>query len=150
MSVLSATSFTSGIDMIQARREFILYLAIAVLMLAFDRTYAIFSHGVSSLSMTLMFLPVLLGGILWVGLRWLYKERLWGHRLYRMLSFLYHSAIALLINGMLVQGILEIAQTNSIYVMLFWVLAGFVAILTVLTFYSLISSKKFKKSGMKS
>ena len=144
MSVPSATSCISGIDMVQARREFIFYLAIAVLLLAFDRTYAIFSHGVSSLSMTLMFLPVLVGGILWVGLRWLIKARLWGHRLYRMFSFLYHSSVALLVNGMLVAGILEIGGTNSNFIMLFWLFSGLFAVLSVWVFIRIMTSRKSK------
>lgn len=144
MSVPSATFSISGIDMIQARREFIFYLAAAVLLLAFDRTYAIFSHGISSLSMTLMFLPVLLGGILWVGLRWFFKARLWGHRLYRMLSFFYHSAIVVLINGLLVNGILEIAETESDYVIIFWALSGVLAILAIMIFVLITKSRKFR------
>ncbi len=144
MSVPSATFSISGIDMIQARREFIFYLAMAVLLLAFDRTYAIFSHGISSLSMTLMFLPVLLGGILWVGLRWFFKARLWGHRLYRMLSFFYHSAIVVLINGLLVNGILEIAETESDYVIIFWALSGVLAILAIMIFVLITKSRKFR------
>lgn len=140
----SATFSISGIDMIQARREFIFYLAMAVLLLAFDRTYAIFSHGISSLSMTLMFLPVLLGGILWVGLRWFFKARLWGHRLYRMLSFFYHSAIVVLINGLLVNGILEIAETESDYVIIFWALSGVLAILAIMIFVLITKSRKFR------
>lgn len=144
MSVPSATFSISGIDMIQARREFIFYLAMAVLLLAFDRTYAIFSHGISSLSMTLMFLPVLLGGILWVGLRWFFKARLWGHRLYRMLSFFYLSAIVVLINGLLVNGILEIAETESDYVIIFWALSGVLAILAIMIFVLITKSRKFR------
>lgn len=91
-----------------------------------------------------MFLPVLLGGILWVGLRWFFKARLWGHRLYRMLSFFYHSAIVVLINGLLVNGILEIAETESDYVIIFWALSGVLAILAIMIFVLITKSRKFR------
>ena len=131
--------------MVQARREFILYLAISVLLLAFDRTYAIFSHGVSSLSMTLMFLPVLLGGILFVILRWIMKERFWNHRLYRLFSYLYHSSIVVFVNGMLVRGILEIGGTDSKLLVVFQLVFGVLAALTVLIFLLIIKGRKFKR-----
>lgn len=131
--------------MVQARREFILYLAISVLLLAFDRTYAIFSHGVSSLSMTLMFLPVLLGGILFVTLRWIMKERFWNHHLYRLFSYLYHSSIVVFVNGMLVRGILEIGGTHSKLLVVFQVLFGVLSVLTVLIFLLIIKGRKFKR-----
>lgn len=131
--------------MVQARREFILYLAISVLLLAFDRTYAIFSHGVSSLSMTLMFLPVLLGGLLFVTLRWIMKERLWNHRLYRLFSYLYHSSIIVFVNGMLVRGIVEIAGSGSKFLLVFDIFFGILAVLTVLTLLLIIRGRKFKR-----
>ncbi|MDP2813008.1 MAG: hypothetical protein Q8S15_03010 [Erysipelotrichaceae bacterium] len=131
--------------MIQARREFILYLAISVLLLAFDRTYAIFSHGVSSLNMTLMFLPVLLGGILFVTLRWIMKGWLWNHRLYRLFSYLYHSSIVVFVNGMLVRGILEIAGSDSKFLLVFHLLFGLLAGLTLLTLLLIIKGIKFKR-----
>lgn len=127
--------------MVQARREFILYLAVSVLLLAFDRTYAIFSHGVSSSSMTLMFMPVLLGGLLFVTMRWIMKGRLWNHRLYRLFSFLYHSAMVLLVNGMLVTGILEIAHTNSQFLYIYPVLAGLVTLLSFITLFVILRKK---------
>ena len=144
MNALLAISCSSGIDMVQARREFILYLSISVLLLAFDRTYAIFSHGVSSLSMTLMFLPVLVGGIFWVSLRGFFKARLRGHRLYRLLTFLFHSSIAFLVNGMLVKGILDIAGTSSNYILLFWVLSALLAGMSVLILYIIFNDRKFR------
>ncbi|PKM86953.1 MAG: hypothetical protein CVU85_06790 [Firmicutes bacterium HGW-Firmicutes-10] len=133
--------------MVQARREFILYLAFSVLLLSFDRTYAIFSHGVSSLSMTLMFLPVLLGGLVFVLLRALMKHRLYKHRLYRLFTFLYHSSIALFVNGMLVKGILEIAGTGSKYIVIFQLLAGMLAIVSCGVLYMIIKGKnKIKRA----
>lgn len=144
MNAPSATSFILGIDMVQARREMIFYLAVSVLLLAFDRTYAIFSHGVSSLSMTLMFLPALLGGITLVSLRGFLKVRLWGHRLYRLFSFLYHSSFTLLINGMLVKGILEIAGTSSAYLYIFWFLSGLLAVLALSVLFFIVNSRRFR------
>lgn len=131
--------------MVQARREFILYLAISVLLLAFDRTYAIFSYGVSSLSMTLMFLPVLFGGIMIVTLRGVMKERLWNHRLYRLFSYLYHSSIALLVNGMLVKGVLEIAGTHSKYLIVFHLFFGIFATLTIVALLMILGKKSKRK-----
>lgn len=131
--------------MVQARREFIIYLAISVLLLAFDRTYAIFSYGVSSLSMTLMFLPVLFGGIILVTLRGVMKERLWNHRLYRLFSYLYHSAMVLFVNGMLVTGILEIAHTSSQMLFIFHLLSILVALLSGITLFIILFKKNRKE-----
>jgi hypothetical protein len=128
--------------MVEARREFIIYLAFSVLLLAFDRTYAIFSHGVSSLSMTFMFLPVLLGGFVLVVLRAILKKRLVEHRLYRLFSFSFHSSIALLVNGMLVKGILEIAGTGSKYLFIFQYLAGLLSVMTMVVMFLIITSKR--------
>jgi hypothetical protein len=134
--------------MVQARREFIIYLAFSVLLLAFDRTYVIFSHGVSSLSMTLMFLPVLTGGFVLTLLRAIMKQRLYHHRLYRLFSFLYHSSIALYVNGMLVEGILEIAGASTKSIVFFDLLSAAHAMLSIWILFLIIMNKKQKKSFM--
>jgi hypothetical protein len=134
--------------MVQARREFIIYLAFSVLLLAFDRTYVIFSHGVSSLSMTLMFLPVLTGGLVLTMLRAVMKHRLYNHRLYRLFSFLYHSSIALVVNGMLVKGILEIADASTKSTAIFELLSAALAMLSIWILFLIIKNKKQKKSPM--
>ncbi len=144
MNAQLAISYLLVIDMVQARREFILYLAISVLLLAFDRSYAIFSHGVSSLSMTLMFVPVLFGGIVLVALRGMMKERLWNHRLYRLFSYLYHTSLVVFVNGMLVRGILEIAGKYSEYLYVFHILFGILVVMTVTTLILIIDGRKSK------
>jgi hypothetical protein len=132
--------------MVQARREFILYLAFSVLLLAFDRTYVIFSHGVSSLSMTLMFLPVLSGGLVIVVLRAIMKQRLYNHRLYRLFTFLYHSSMAVYVNGMLVKGILEIAGASVKNIAIFEWLSAVLAMLSIWILFLIIKNKMQKKS----
>lgn len=98
--------------------------------------------------MTLMFLPVLTGGLVLILLRSVMKQRLYNHRLYRLFSFLYHSSIALYVNGMLVKGILEIAGASTKNIAIFEWFSAALAMLSIWILFLIIKNKKQKKSPM--
>lgn len=89
----------------------------------FDRIYALFSHGVASASMSLMFLYPLLGGALPALLLACLRPEIASARRWRLLYNVTGSGLAILTVGSLLRGILEIAGTGSAY-LLFFTLAG--------------------------
>ncbi len=128
--------------MVKARREFIVYLAISVLLLLVDRFITFLVAGSGSLSLTLMFLPVVLGGLILVVIRAIMKNRLTDHLFYRLFTFLYHSAIAVLVNGLLVQGILDSWVAESRYLFVFWGISAVLALFSVFTLFLIIKKNK--------
>jgi hypothetical protein len=96
--------------------------------------------------MTLMFLPVLSGGLVIVVLRAIMKQRLYNHRLYRLFTFLYHSSMAVYVNGMLVKGILEIAGASVKNIAIFEWLSAVLAMLSIWILFLIIKNKMQKKS----
>lgn len=89
------------------------YGLISVLLIAIERIYALFSHGVFSWSMALMFMPVLFGGAiyLWIDARvpLIHKSKTY----YVWFTYTYHTFIALFVNRLLIEGILQIAGSDS-------------------------------------
>lgn len=134
----------SGTDMIQARREFIVYLAIAVGLSVFERIFTFLFKVSGTLSMTLMFLPVLIAGLMWVVIRSTCKERLTHHKLYRLCSFLFHTSLTLLVNGLLIQGILESFSAESKYLISFWILSVLSGLLFLIVLRIILSSSSRK------
>lgn len=102
------------------------YSLITIFTIIFDRVYSIFSHGVSSLSMSLMFLYPLLGGVIvYCFLQFLcnnIKDDI------IILFNIYNSGIAILTVGSLLKGILDIAGTSSKYI-IYYVVIGILAII---------------------
>lgn len=131
--------------MIQERREFIPYLAISVGLAVFERLFTLLFQVSGTLSMTLMFLPVVIGGLAWVMIRSMYKERLTRHKLYRLCSFLFHSSLTLLVNGLLIQGILESFSAESKYLVSFWILSGLSGLLFLIVLRLIVSSYNKKR-----
>lgn len=87
------------------------YLGIGAGAILLETVYARFSHGVASAAMNLLFLYPMLGGILFF---FAAKEQSGQHpSLARASVLCYHSGIATLGTGSLLQGILEIAGTES-------------------------------------
>ncbi len=97
-----------------------LYLVLALAAIIINNVYALFGHGVHSLSMTWMFLYPLLGGALFYSLIYLLfpgtRESAGKHSAYRLFFNLYNSGIAVLTISAFLKGILEIAGTGSPYV----------------------------------
>jgi len=96
------------------------YLVLALAAIIVDNVYALYGHGVRSLSMTWMFLYPLLGGALFYSLvyRLLPEVRELDKKFsaYRVFFNLYNSGIAALTISAFLKGILEIAGTGSPYI----------------------------------
>lgn len=118
----SARSVISCISVIEMKRiyRFIrVYGLISVLLIVIERIYAIYSHGVPSWSMSLMFTPVLLGGAvyLWIDAQVpsIHKSRAF----YVWFTYTFHTFIALFVNRLLIEGILQIAGSDSSAMVIF-------------------------------
>lgn len=110
-----------------------IYFAISIFAIFVNKIYALFGHGVSSSSMTWMFLYPLLGGaalFLLVGLLLPELTKMSGYRLF---CNIYNSGIAIVTVGSFLKGIVEIAGTNSNNIMFFRITGwGFIIVGLVL------------------
>lgn len=105
----------------------VIYLLISLFCCGVNRIYAIFGHGVSSAYMTWMFLYPLLGGALFYLIIELFLNKIKHASKYRLFYNFYNSGIAILTVGSFLKGILDIAGTNSPYV-LFYFVTGWVCV----------------------
>lgn len=130
ISVISKKGTTA-----QIRKTVIVYFLLAAAAIAVDNIYALFGHGVRSLSMSLMFLYPLLGGALFYSVLGLIIPRINEYEHYRLFYNIYNSGIAILTVGNLLKGILYIAGTASVYVPLFtiigWICVGAAIVLLI-------------------
>ncbi|MBO5222734.1 MAG: hypothetical protein J6C26_10525 [Clostridia bacterium] len=120
--------FVSDIKRKRLIRVF-LYVFVAVFCVLFSQVYGLFSHGVTSFFMTYLFLPPLFG---------------WGtelllffcapRRFRRIGDNLFHAGIATATVGFLLQGIFEIAGTDSPYMIVFVVTAPLLLLGAVVDF----------------
>lgn len=142
------TLFTLVIDNFksnrQARKTLISYSSISIFCVIFDKIYALFGHGVSSYSMSLMFLYPLLGGVLPFLILWLLIPKSIDVVNYRFSYNSHNSGIAALTTGSLLNGIFEIAGTSSPYMIIFTVCGVIMVTTGVLTY--IYNSYKYKKS----
>ncbi len=120
----------------QARKTVFVYFAIVLFCIIFDKVYALFSHGVSSASMSFLFLYPLFGGAVPFLLLWLFVPRASETKAYRLSYNCYNSGIAALTVQSMLNGVFEIAGTSSKYLTAF-TLAGW-AMVTAGTFLFLI------------
>ena len=118
--------FTSDINKpmhsLHALKTSLVYLAVSVFCVIFDKIYALFGHGVHSASMSLMFLYPLLGGFVVFILAWLFIHHSDEVRCYRLFYNCYNSGLAALTVGSVLNGIFEIAGTSSPYTIAFFIL----------------------------
>jgi len=133
----------------QIRKTILVYLILSLAAIATDNIYAVFGHGVSSAAMTWMFLYPLLGGTVFYLLVELLLPRIYQFTGYRAFYNVYNSGIAVLTVGSFLKGILDIAGTNSPYVVLFsiagWLfIASGLILLTILAVIRREGSKKAK------
>lgn len=113
----------------QAVKTWAAYLLLSAFCILFDRVYALYGHGVSSPFMSLMFLyPLLMGFVPFAALCFLFREFAQA-RHYRFYYNAYNSGIASITVASLLNGIFEIAGTDSPYVVLLtltgWAMAIF-------------------------
>ena len=105
----------------QALKSSGIYLAVSIGCIIFNKVYALFGHGVSSGSMTFMFLYPLFLGALPFFILWLFVKQADKLRYYRTAYNCWNSGIALLVIESLLNGIFEIAGTSSPYLPAFTV-----------------------------
>lgn len=97
----------------------LVYLGVSVFCIVFDRVYWFFGHGVESYAMMYMFLYPLIGGFVPFMLLWLCYRNVEKNPFYRASLNVYHSGIALLTVGGVLEGIVEIAGASSVYIVYF-------------------------------
>ncbi|UWG96286.1 hypothetical protein LPY66_15460 [Dehalobacter sp. DCM] len=106
----------------QLKKTAIVCLVLAGLCIVIDNIYALFGHGVRSADMSLMFLYPLIGGSLVYFLLNTFTPGIYRAQRFRLFFNLYNSGLAILTVGSLLQGILEIAGTESGYLTVYSVI----------------------------
>lgn len=115
------------------KRSIIAYFFITIFLIVFDRIYAIFSHGVSSLSMNLMFLYPLIGGMgVYILFKYLCNEK---EIKFRFIFNVYNTGIAILTIGSLLKGIMDIAGTSSQYIVYYRIIGIIFIIVSIIVFF---------------
>ena len=120
------------------RKTGIIYLIATVTMVILEKIYRLFGHGVTSPAMTWMFLFPLAGGLL-IYLVSRAKVDIEDVERFRSFSNLYHSGIATLTVGSFLKGVLEIAGTDSVYLLYFYIVGFGMVLLGILPLLSRVS-----------
>jgi len=94
----------------------VIYVFTAVFAFIVDRVYSIFSHGVSSKDMSLMWLFLIGSGtVFYLILAFIRNKTKFQPN--RLALNIYNSGTAVFVTGMLLHGIMEIAGTSSVFVL---------------------------------
>lgn len=123
------------------KKTAIVYACITVFCAVFGRVYTMFGHGVTSLFMTYVFLPPLVGGVVVYLLFMFLKTDMLK---YRFSVNLYNSAIATVTVAFALNGVLGIADTTSDYMIVFWIVSAVLLVAAVAGFIVAIANKKDK------
>lgn len=108
----------------------------------FNKIYALFGHGVTSPWMSNMYLYLLGLGVAVFALIRIFTPGIASCREYRLFFNTYNSGIALLINGMLLYGILDIAGGTSQIVPWFLYIGGAMIAAATVMLIKLLSEKQ--------
>ena len=100
------------------------YLFTAVFAFVFDRVYSLFSHGVSSKDMSLMWVFLLCSGTLFYLVLYVICNKT-TRQPQRFALHIYNSGTAVFVTGMMLHGIFEIAGTGSVFI-LYYKIAGII------------------------
>ena len=119
-----------------ALKTMLVYSAVSAFCIFFNKVYALYGHGVTSASMSLMFLYPLIGGAAVFMFLWLFKPDATGIPKYRLLYNLYNSGIAALVIGSMLKGIFEIAGTSSQYTVFYFILGWMFIAVGIIGFLS--------------
>jgi len=123
-------------------KTILVYILITAFCVVFNKIYFLFGHGVTSASMSLMFLYPLALGALVFAILWISKINTKNTAKYRLYYNIYNSGIAALISGSMIKGIFEIAGTSSHYTALFFILGWlFIAFSLVVFVITIIKQK---------
>lgn len=119
------------------------YVILSVAAIVVDKVYGIFSHGVDSAVMTWMFLYPLLGGVLFYLMIQKCIPNITKFTGYRVFLNAHNSGIATLTIASLLEGIFEIAGTNSPHLVYYYVTGGiFIAVGLVIMLIMAINQNK--------
>lgn len=115
------------LDIKEHKKILLTYLGVAIVSIVVDRIYSIFGHGVYSAAMSLMFLYPLLAGVIYFILFVLLLKKAHLSFGFRLFKNLYASMVTLLTVRSFLQGIFEIAGTNSPYLVCFYYVSALMA-----------------------
>lgn len=119
------------------KRKIAGYIACSICLFFFQLIYHLFSHGVVSTGLKYVWLIPLVGGLAVIFLDWPL------HTLSNRLVFnMFNTSLALLCNVLILQGILDIAGSDSPYLTYFYLLALPLLALSLILF---IGSHLFEK-----
>lgn len=107
----------------------IVYTLTALFAFIFDKIYAVFSHGVSSKSMSSIWIWLLCAGAVFYLILYFIRIKIKRFQLNRFTANIYNSGMAVFASGMLLGGIFEIAGTGSDFV--FYYKAAGIALLAI-------------------
>lgn len=89
------------------------YVFLTIGAILFEKLYMLFGHGVTSVWMSKLYLCFLVPGVLVFLIFKLFIPDIAARKGYRLFFNTYNSGIAVLVNGLLLYGILEIAGGTS-------------------------------------
>ena len=115
----------------RATKTAFIYLLITLFLVLFGAVYEVFSHEVYSFYMLYAFTFPLVGGVLPFSVMNICRWKRYPHALARNL---YHSGIATLSIGSIVQGVLEIYGTTNILTMWYWIIGTVLVVLSIISF----------------
>ena len=115
------------LDIKEHKKILLTYLGVAIVCIVVDRIYSIFGHGVYSAAMSLMFLYPFLAGVIYFILFVLLLKKTHLSFGFRLFKNLYASMVTLLTVRSFLQGIFEIAGTNSPYLVYFYYVSALMA-----------------------
>jgi len=106
----------------------IVYIGTSIFAFVIYKIYSLFSHGVSSKTMASMWIWLMcFGAVFYLLLELICKKTKTTAN--RLSSNIYNSGLAVLVTGMLLHGILEIAGTGSQF-LLFYTITGILLMIT--------------------
>lgn len=108
----------------------IIYVIITIICVVINYVYSFFGHGVSSDSMTYMFLYPLIGGVAVFGLCAMFNIKAKSRIAYN----LYNSGIAALTVGSMLKGVFDIAGTSSGYLAIYTFGGGALCLIGIVGF----------------
>ena len=115
----------------RAAKTAFVYLLLSIFLVMFGAIYEIFSHEVYSFYMLYAFVFPLVGGVLPFSVMNISRWKRYPHALARNL---YHSGIATLSIGSIVQGVLEIYGTTNTLTEWYWSIGSVLIVLSIISF----------------
>ncbi len=119
-----------------------IYIMITFFLFIFNYIYGLFGHGVSSKSMSNMYLVSLFLGVLFFSLIKIILPKINLQIKYRLFYNIHNSSVALLVNGLMLTGIIEIAGGSSYLISWFFYIGCFLLIISIIMFISMLHSLK--------